>query len=125
MLVAKALGGGIMPVSAVLSSKEIMSVFTPGNHGSTFGGSPLACAIGTAALEVLVDEKLDKRAEKLGVYFRKRLKAMNNPLFKVRGKGLLVTVELTKDAGPARQYTEALIRNGPFPDRNRRSLSLP
>ena len=113
LLVAKALGGGLMPISAVLSSKEIMSVFTPGSHGSTFGGNPLACAIGIAALDVLIDEKLDKRATKLGAYFMKRLKEMNNPLFKeVRGKGLLIAVELTKDAGPARKYTEALMRNG-------------
>ena len=113
LLVAKALGGGIMPISAVLSSKEIMSVFTPGSHGSTFGGNPLACAIGIAALDVLIDEKLDKRATKLGAYFMKRLKEMKNPLFKeVRGKGLLIAVELTKDAGPARKYTEALMRNG-------------
>ncbi len=113
LLVGKALGGGIMPISAVLSSKEIMSVYTPGSHGSTFGGNPLACAIGTAALNVLIDEKLDKRAERLGEYFRKRLKEMKNPLFKeVRGKGLLIAVELTKEAGPARKYTEALMRNG-------------
>jgi ornithine--oxo-acid transaminase len=113
LLVAKALGGGIMPISAVLSSKEIMAVFTPGSHGSTFGGNPLACAIGTAALDVLIDEELDKRATKLGAYFKKQLTEMNNPLFKeVRGKGLLIAVELTKEAGPARKYTEALMRNG-------------
>ena len=113
LLVAKALGGGIMPISAVLTSKEIMSVFTPGSHGSTFGGNPLACAIGIAALDVLIDEKLDKRATKHGAYFMKRLKEMKNPLIKeVRGKGLLIAIELTKDAGPARKYTEALMRNG-------------
>lgn len=113
LLVAKALGGGIMPISAVLTSKDIMSVFTAGSHGSTFGGNPLACAIGTAALDVLIDEKLDKRATKLGAYFMKRLKEMKNPRFKeVRGKGLLIAVELTKDAGPARKHTEALMRNG-------------
>jgi len=113
LLVAKALGGGIMPISAVLTSRDIMSVFTPGSHGSTFGGNPFACAIGTAALDVLIDEKLDKRSAKLGAYFMKRLKDMKNPLFKeVRGKGLLIAVELTKDAGPARKYTEALMRNG-------------
>jgi len=113
LLVAKALGGGIMPISAVLTSKEIMSVFTPGSHGSTFGGNPLACAIGEAALDVLIEEKLDKRAAKLGVYFMKRLKEMKNPRIKeVRGKGLLIAIELTKDAGPARKHTEALMRNG-------------
>ena len=104
-----------MPISAVLTSKEIMSVFTAGSHGSTFGGNPLACAIGTAALEVLIDEKLDKRAAKLGAYFMKRLKEMHNPLItEVRGKGLLIAIELTKEAGPARKYTEALMRNGPL-----------
>jgi len=113
LLVAKALGGGIMPISAVLTSKEIMSVFTPGSHGSTFGGNPLACAVGEAALDVLIDEKLDKRAAKHGAYFMKRLKELQNPFFKeVRGKGLLIAVELTKDAGPARKHTEALMRNG-------------
>jgi len=113
LLVAKALGGGIMPISAVLTSKEIMSVFTPGSHGSTFGGNPLACAVGEAALDVLIDEKLDKRAAKHGTYFMKRLKELQNPFFKeVRGKGLLIAVELTKDAGPARKHTEALMRNG-------------
>ena len=113
LLVGKALGGGLMPISAVLSSKEIMSVFTPGSHGSTFGGNPLACAIGTAALAVLVDEELDRRSEELGSYFMKQLQNLNNPLFKeIRGRGLLIAVELTPEAGPARKYTEALMRNG-------------
>jgi ornithine--oxo-acid transaminase len=113
MLVAKALGGGIVPVSAVLSSKEIMGVFTPGTHGSTFGGNPFACAVATAALDVLLDEKLDKRAEEMGAYFMAQLNGLKNPLFKeVRGKGLLIAVQLTEKAGPARKYTEALMRNG-------------
>jgi ornithine--oxo-acid transaminase len=113
LLVGKALGGGLMPVSAVLSSREIMSAFTPGSHGSTFGGNPLACAVGTAALDVLIDEKLDQRATELGAYFMKRLKDLNSPLFKeIRGKGLLIAVELKPEAGPARKYTEALMRHG-------------
>lgn len=113
LLVGKALGGGLMPVSAVLSSKEIMSVFTPGGHGSTFGGNPLACAVGTAALDVFIDERLDQRAAELGAYFMKRLKDLNIPLFKeIRGKGLLIAVELKPEAGPARKHTEALMRNG-------------
>jgi ornithine--oxo-acid transaminase len=113
MLVAKALGGGIVPVSAVLASKEIMGVFTPGTHGSTFGGNPFACAVATAALDVLLDEKLDKRAEEMGNYFMKKLRELQNPLFKeVRGKGLLIAVQLTEKAGPARKYTEELMRNG-------------
>lgn len=113
LLLGKALGGGLMPVSAVLSSKEIMSVFTPGSHGSTFGGNPLACAIGMAALDVLIDEKLDERSAELGAYFKKRLQELNNPMFQeIRGKGLFIAVELKKGAGPARKYTEALMRNG-------------
>jgi len=95
------------------SSKEIMSVFTPGSHGSTFDGNPLACAIGTAALDVLIDEKLDQRSAELGAYFMKRLKELNNPLFReIRGRGLLIAVKLKKEAGSARKYTEALMRNG-------------
>jgi len=113
LLLGKALGGGLMPVSAVVSSREIMSVFTPGSHGSTFGGNPLACAIGIAALDVLIDEKLDQRAAELGAYFMNRLRALNNPMFKeIRGKGLLIAVELKEDAGSARKHAEALMRNG-------------
>jgi ornithine--oxo-acid transaminase len=113
LLVGKALGGGLMPISAVLSSKEIMSVFTPGSHGSTFGGNPLACAIGTAALDVLIDEQLDLKSAELGAYFMKQLQDLNSPLFKeIRGKGLLIAVELKPEAGQARKYTEALMRNG-------------
>lgn len=113
LLVGKALGGGLMPISAVLSSREIMSVFTPGSHGSTFGGNPLACTIGTAALDVLIEERLDQRAAELGAYFMQRLKDLNSPLFKeIRGKGLLIAVELKPEAGSARKYTEALMRNG-------------
>ncbi len=113
LLVGKALGGGVMPVSAALSSKEIMSVMTPGDHGSTFGGNPLACAVGTAALEVLIEEKLDRKAQEMGDYFMAKLRAMKSKkLCDIRGKGLLIAVELTPEAGPARQYTEALKENG-------------
>jgi ornithine--oxo-acid transaminase len=113
LLVGKALGGGIMPVSAAIASKDVMSVMTPGDHGSTFGGNPLACAVGTASLEVLIDEKLDQRAEEMGAYFMTQLKAMKcKKLCDVRGKGLLIAVQLTPEAGPARPYTEALKDNG-------------
>jgi len=113
LLVGKALGGGVMPVSAALSSKEIMSVMTPGDHGSTFGGNPLACAVGTAALEVLIEEKLDRRAQEMGEYFMVKLRAMKSKkLCDIRGKGLLIAVQLTPEAGSARQYTEALKDNG-------------
>ena len=113
VLVGKALGGGLMPVSGAIGSKEVMDVMKPGNHGSTFGGNPLACAVGTAALEVLIDEKLDVAATEMGAYFMNQLSAMNSPkLCDVRGKGLLIAIQLTPEAGPARQYTEALKTNG-------------
>jgi ornithine--oxo-acid transaminase len=113
LLLGKALGGGLMPVSAVVSSREIMSVFTPGSHGSTFGGNPLACAIATATLDVLLDEKLAQRSAELGAYFMKRLRELNNPNIKeIRGKGLLMAIELKEEAGSARRYVEALMRNG-------------
>ncbi len=113
VFLAKALGGGIMPISVVLSSKEIMSVFTPGSHGSTFGGNPLACAVAMASLDVLIDEKLDVRAQEMGGYFMQELENLNSPLIKlVRGKGLLIAIELTPEAGPARKYTEGLMKNG-------------
>ncbi len=113
VFLAKALGGGIMPISVVLSSKEIMSVFTPGSHGSTFGGNPLACAVAMASLDVLIDEKLDIRAQEMGGYFMQELTNLNNPLIKlVRGKGLLIAIELMPEAGPARKYTEGLMQNG-------------
>ncbi|HII41185.1 MAG TPA: ornithine--oxo-acid transaminase [Thermoplasmata archaeon] len=94
LCVGKALGGGLYPVSASLARKDIMDVFTPGSHGSTFGGNPLAAAIGEAAIDVLVDEKLARNAEKMGAYFRKRLEEIRNPKIKeIRQKGLLIGVE--------------------------------
>ena len=110
MTLGKALGGGLLPVSAVVSRKEIMEVFTPGSHGSTFGGFPLACAAGEAALQVLIDEKLDERAAELGSYFITELKKMNHPRIKeIRGKGLFVAVELKEKA---RSFTQQLINKG-------------
>ncbi len=109
LLVGKALSGGVFPVSAAISRKDIMDVITPGSHGSTFGGNPLACAAGEAALDVLIDEKLDERSAELGAYFLEELRKINSPLFKVvRGKGLFIAIELTDAAGGARQYTEQL-----------------
>ncbi len=94
LCVGKALGGGIYPVSACLSTKEIMSVFTPGSHGSTFGGNPLACAIAEESLNVLLDEKLGERATKMGEYFVSRLKEVKSEKIKeIRSKGLLIGVE--------------------------------
>ncbi|MBA3045891.1 MAG: ornithine--oxo-acid transaminase [Candidatus Thermoplasmatota archaeon] len=113
LLVGKALGGGVMPVSAAIASKDVMSVMTPGDHGSTFGGNPLACAVATASLEVLLEERLDRRAAEMGEYFMEKLRSIKNrKICDVRGKGLLIAIQLTKEAGPARQYTEALKDNG-------------
>jgi ornithine--oxo-acid transaminase len=110
MIVGKALAGGLYPVSAFLSSEEVMGVFNPGDHGSTFGGNPLGCAIGRASLKVLVEEKLAERARELGDWFMGELRKIDSPNIKdVRGKGLLIGVELT---GAARPYCEALMERG-------------
>jgi ornithine--oxo-acid transaminase len=109
MMVGKALGGGVFPVSAAISSKEIMSVIRPGEHGSTFGGNPLACAVAGASLDVLIEEKLAKRAEVLGKRFREGLGTVrSNKIKEIRGVGLLNAVEIKKSAGSARIYTERL-----------------
>lgn len=113
LLVGKALSGGILPVSAVITRHDIMDVITPGSHGSTFGGNPLGCAAAEAALDVLIDEKLDERSSELGRYFLDGIKAIASPLFKeVRGKGLLIAIELHESAGGARQFTEKLKEKG-------------
>ncbi|MBN2803780.1 MAG: ornithine--oxo-acid transaminase [Deltaproteobacteria bacterium] len=105
----KALSGGMLPVSAVASNREILGVFKPGEHGSTFGGSPLAAAVATAALEVIVEEKLPERSAELGKYFMDELIKINSPYVKeIRGKGLFIGVELTSEAGPARPFCEKL-----------------
>ena len=114
--VGKALGGGCIPVSAVLSSKQLLGVFTPGSHGSTFGGNPLACAVGMAAIDVLVDEKLDKQAEEVGNYFKEKLMNLKQKVSiikEVRGIGLLIAIELVREKNfKARQVTEKLMENG-------------
>ena len=113
IIMGKALGGGVFPVSAVAANKDIMGVFTPGSHGSTFGGNPLGCVVASAAIDVLVDEKLDERSEELGQYFRERLVKMNSPkVAQIRGKGLLNAVVLKKEAGKARIYTTAMKEKG-------------
>lgn len=113
IIMGKALSGGIMPVSAVASTKEVLGVFNPGEHGSTFGGSPLAAAVAKAAIDVVREEKLDERSAELGAYFKERLSAMNSPLVKeIRGKGLFIGVELTAEAGSARPYCERLKDEG-------------
>lgn len=111
--IGKALSGGYYPVSAVLASDEILGVFHPGDHGSTFGGNPLACAVARAALKVIVEEKLIDNAEEVGAYFRERLEEINSPHIKeIRGKGLLIGVELHESAGGARRFCEALQEAG-------------
>jgi ornithine--oxo-acid transaminase len=110
MIVGKALGGGFYPVSAVVARRDVLGVFHPGDHGSTFGGNPLACATARAALQVVVDEKLPERSDELGAYFMARLQMMASPVVKeVRGRGLWIGIELTV---PARPYCEALMMEG-------------
>lgn len=110
VIIGKALAGGFYPVSAVLASWEIMRVFTPGDHGSTFGGNPLGSAVARAALQVLVEEKLVERSAQLGAYFLGLLQTLRSPNLKeVRGKGLWIGIEMH---GPARPYCEALKEEG-------------
>lgn len=111
--IGKALSGGLYPVSAVLASREVLGVFRPGDHGSTFGGNPLACAVAREALRVLVDERLPERAAVLGERMMARLRTIDSPhVEQVRGKGLLVGVVLKREAGGARRFCEALKDRG-------------
>lgn len=108
-LIGKALSGGFYPISAVLSNNEVLGVLKPGEHGSTFGGNPLACAIARAALRVLVEDKLIQNAKIMGEYFMEGLKNIHNPKIKeIRGRGLLIGVEFHPEAKGARQYCEQL-----------------
>jgi ornithine--oxo-acid transaminase len=110
LIIGKALSGGFYPVSAVLASKDVLGVFGPGDHGSTFGGNPLACAIAQAALGVIVDEKLVERSARLGPYFLERLQAIRTPMVRdIRGRGLWIGLELDR---PARPLCEALQHQG-------------
>ena len=109
-ILGKALGGGVMPISCVVANQDILQVFNPGSHGSTFGGNPLACAVSIAALDVLIEENLADRSLELGSYLLNELKKINNPIIKeVRGRGLFIGVELTE---PARPYCEQLKEEG-------------
>ena len=109
MIIGKALGGGFYPVSAILADAPILGLFVPGEHGSTFGGNPLGAAVAREALKVIQDEHLIENAEKLGEYFCDQIAEMNSPHVKeVRGKGLLIGVELKPQAGGARRFCEAL-----------------
>jgi len=110
IIIGKALSGGFMPVSAVLANKEVLGVFQPGDHGSTFGGNPLACAVAIAALDVLLEENLIEKATTLGNYFMDKLRTIQNThILDVRGKGLFIGVELDEKARP---YCEALKEEG-------------
>jgi len=113
LILGKALGGGVYPVSAMLSNADVMDVFGPGDHGSTFGGNPLGCAAGMAALQVIEEESLVERAFTLGKYFREELEKIQSPYVQeVRGKGLLIGVEIKKEHGTARPFCERLMKLG-------------
>jgi ornithine--oxo-acid transaminase len=110
LIVGKALAGGFYPVSAVLAPREVLGVITPGDHGSTFGGNPLACAVARASLHAIVDEKMSERSAELGAYLLARLRSLRSPdIIEVRGKGLWVGIQLH---GKARPYCEALMKEG-------------
>ena len=112
-LIGKALSGGLYPISAVLSNTEVLGVFMPGDHGSTFGGNPLACAVARTAIKVLLDEKMIDNSAKMGKYFLSQLSGIKSPLIKeVRGRGLFIGVELVPDAGGARRLCEQMMENG-------------
>ncbi len=113
VIVGKALSGGFYPVSAILADDDVMGVYKPGDHGSTFGGNPLACAVARAALKVLVEEKLCENSATLGEYFLERLRTLGSRhIAEVRGKGLWIGVELKPEAGGARRFCEALRDRG-------------
>jgi ornithine--oxo-acid transaminase len=113
VIVGKALGGGIYPVSAVVGKMEILSLFRPGEHGSTFGGNPLGAAVARESLRVLEEEQLASRSAELGEYLMARLRAIQSPYIKeVRGKGLLIGLVLQPDAGGARRFCVALMEQG-------------
>jgi ornithine--oxo-acid transaminase len=113
LVLGKALGGGVYPVSAVLASRAIMTLLKPGDHGSTFGGNPLAAAVGHASLRVLVLERLAERAAAQGEYLFGKLRALQAPcITEVRGRGLLIGIEIAPSAGSARLYCERLLARG-------------
>lgn len=113
LILGKALGGGVYPVSAALADDEIMDVIKPGDHGSTFGGNPVAAAVGIAALDVIIEEKLPERALELGNYFMGELKKIESPYIKeVRGKGLMIGVEIKPEYGNAKPFIKKLKEKG-------------
>ncbi|MFQ5746881.1 MAG: ornithine--oxo-acid transaminase [Gemmatimonadota bacterium] len=113
LIVGKALGGGVYPVSAVLADDEVMDVFRPGDHGSTFGGNPLGAAVGREALRVILEEDLSGRADDIGTWFMDRLRSMDSPhVAEVRGRGLMIGVVIREESGTARPFCEALQARG-------------
>ncbi len=113
MCLGKALGGGVYPVSAVVGTREVLGLFVPGEHGSTFGGNPLGCAVAREALKVLIEERLTERSAEMGEYLMQQLRAIASPhVHEVRGKGLLIGVVLKPTAGGARRFCEALMQRG-------------
>ena len=113
LVLGKALGGGLYPVSAVVGSRAIMNVLHPGDHGSTFGGNPLAAAIGEAALDVLIEERLAERAANLGEHLLEGLRTLRGPAIEaIRGRGLLIGIQVAKAAGSARSFSERLLERG-------------
>ena len=113
LILGKALGGGLLPVSMFLAKREVMNVFTPGDHGSTFGGNPLAAAVGLEALNLLVEERLAERSAELGAYLLEKLKGLKSPLIKsLRGKGLFVGIEIDPKLARAREVCERLMAEG-------------
>ena len=113
VIIGKALSGGFYPVSAILADNVVMDVFKPGDHGSTFGGNPLGCAVARTAVEVLVDEGMVENSAKLGEYFLQQLRTItSDKIHEIRGKGLWIGLQLTEAAGGARRYCEALKQKG-------------
>ena len=113
LILGKALGGGVLPVSLFLARREVMEVFTPGDHGSTFGGNPLAASIGLEALNIMVEENLAGRSAELGAYLLRQLRAIDSPLIReVRGRGLFIGIEIEAKFARAREVVEALMRRG-------------
>ena len=113
LIVGKALGGGVYPVSAAIADAEIMDVFQPGDHGSTFGGNPLGAAVGRASLRVILDEKLSERSDELGTWFMGRLRDIGSPhVEEVRGRGLMIGVVIKESSGTARPFCESLQAKG-------------
>ncbi|MDE2090871.1 MAG: ornithine--oxo-acid transaminase [Gammaproteobacteria bacterium] len=113
LILGKALGGGLLPVSMFLAGREVMDVFTPGDHGSTFGGNPLAAAVGLEALNVLMEEKLAEHSAEMGAYLLDKLRLLKSPLIKaLRGKGLFIGIEIDPSKAKAREVCERLMAQG-------------